>query len=328
MLKALKFVQGAVAKKDFNPVLTHFLIKGGRVTGCNGNLTISCPIDLDITAAPRAADLVRAISNCDDTISLHITKANRLAVRSGSFRVYIDCYDKIETFPELDIPGEPKSVGRPFIRALAELKNFVGIDASREWCNTYLFTPDGCVVATNNIIMAQKYIGKVFGEQVAVPWDIAQELIRIGEEPAKVAISDRKITFIYDGGRILQACRTDSPWPEFEHIFDESAEPIPIPDGFFEAISKLQKFTDKEERLYFRDGRICTSAVDEMGASIEVPGLPEKGIYNATQLMHLQGIATSIDFRAYPRPAYFFGPLLRGAMIGFAELTEEAYVEV
>lgn len=328
MLKALKFVQGAVAKKDFNPVLTHFLIKDGRVTGCNGNLTISCPIDLDITAAPRAADLVRAISNCDDTVSLHMTKANRLAVRSGSFRVYIDCFDKIETFPELDIPGELKPVGSPFVRSLAQLKNFVGIDASREWCNTYLFTPDGCVVATNNIIMAQKYIGKVFDEQVAVPWDIAQELIRIGEEPSKVAISDRKITFIYDGERILQACRTDSPWPEFEHIFDESAEPIPIPDGFFEAISKLQKFTDKEEHLYFRDGRICTSAVDEMGASIEVPGLPEKGIYHATQLMHLQGIATRIDFRAYPRPAYFFGHLVRGAMLGYREPTEESYVEV
>jgi hypothetical protein len=31
MLDALKFVKGAVAKKDFVPELTHFRITGGRV---------------------------------------------------------------------------------------------------------------------------------------------------------------------------------------------------------------------------------------------------------------------------------------------------------
>lgn len=327
MLKELKFVQGAVAKKDFNPVLTHFLIKDGKVTGCNGRLTISCPIDLDITAAPRAADLVKAVSNCSEAVSIHMTKAGKLAIKSGSFRVYIECFEQIDNFPELTIPGEKKPIQGKFIDSLIQLKNFVGIDASREWSNTYLFTPDGCITATNNIIMAQKYIGRVFDEKVALPFDIAQELMRIGEEPCSVAISDRKITFIYEGGKILQASRTDSEWPEFSHLFDPNCQALPIPEGLFEAITKLRPFAGDEEKIYFRDGKVCTSHEDECGASIEVPGLAEKGIYNARQLENLQGIATKIDFSSYPKPCCFFGDKIRGAFVGvFSQ--EEYYAEV
>ena len=40
MLAELKFVQGAVAKKDFIPSLTHFEIKDGMIKGLNGSLAL------------------------------------------------------------------------------------------------------------------------------------------------------------------------------------------------------------------------------------------------------------------------------------------------
>ncbi len=53
MLSALKFVKGAVSTKDYVPALTHFQIKGGRVTGYNGKLSLSSPIPSTWTAARR-----------------------------------------------------------------------------------------------------------------------------------------------------------------------------------------------------------------------------------------------------------------------------------
>jgi len=44
MLKELRFVQGAVAKKDFVPAMTHFRIEKGTVRSFNGNLAICSPL--------------------------------------------------------------------------------------------------------------------------------------------------------------------------------------------------------------------------------------------------------------------------------------------
>ena len=44
MLKALKFVQGAVSKKDLVPALTHFRIENGTVRSYNGMLALCTPI--------------------------------------------------------------------------------------------------------------------------------------------------------------------------------------------------------------------------------------------------------------------------------------------
>ena len=55
MLAALKFVQGAVARRDFVPALTHFYIADGFVKGYNGRIAICAPIDVDLVATPKAA---------------------------------------------------------------------------------------------------------------------------------------------------------------------------------------------------------------------------------------------------------------------------------
>ena len=44
MLESLKFVKGAVSRKDHVPALTHFQIKNGFVKGHNGTLTLCAPM--------------------------------------------------------------------------------------------------------------------------------------------------------------------------------------------------------------------------------------------------------------------------------------------
>ena len=80
MIDALRFVQGAVARKDFVPEMTHFHIKEGGVMTYNGALTLYSPIELNFDVSPKADQMVKAIAACQDqTITLHMTPAKKLS---------------------------------------------------------------------------------------------------------------------------------------------------------------------------------------------------------------------------------------------------------
>ena len=105
MLKALKFVQGAVAKKDFVPALTHFRIRNRTVTGFNGSLAICSPIPCDLDISPNATQFTKALAACTDTISLYVNAKGRLVVQSGNFQTFVDC-DEPANFPDLTPRGQ------------------------------------------------------------------------------------------------------------------------------------------------------------------------------------------------------------------------------
>ena len=137
MLKALKFVQGAVSRKDFLPALTHFRIQNGTVRSYNGIMALCTPIALDIDCIPKADSLVKAIGHCDETVSLSITPTGRLSVRSGSFKALIDCVQ--EETPHVLPEGEEIQIdGQGLLKAFEIIYPFIGDDASRQWINGVL----------------------------------------------------------------------------------------------------------------------------------------------------------------------------------------------
>ena len=93
MLKELKFVQGAVAKKDYLPALTHFVIDKGMVRGYNGSIALCSPVPFNISCKPRADKMVQAIRNCNETIALAMTPAGKLSIKSGSFKAFVECIE-------------------------------------------------------------------------------------------------------------------------------------------------------------------------------------------------------------------------------------------
>ena len=91
MLKELKFVSGAVAKKEFIPAITHFCIENGTVRAYNGTLALSSPIACDINCKPKAVPMVNAIARCSETITMSVTPTGKLSIKSGPFRALIEC---------------------------------------------------------------------------------------------------------------------------------------------------------------------------------------------------------------------------------------------
>lgn len=314
MLNELRFVQGAVAKKDFIPAMTHFEIKDGEVRAYNGSLALCSPIPFDLECKPKAIPLVRAIGNCTETIQLSLTSAGRLRVQSGGFRAFIDCTDDLT--PHVGPEGEDVELdGEALLRAFTTLSPFIGDDASRPWSNGVLLQ-GASAFATNNVTLVEYWAGTQWPRTVNVPRAAIKEALRIGEPPTRAQFAAASLTLHYENGRWLRTQLLEPAWPNTGALLDVPSTPQPLPDALFQALEAIAPFEDKLGRIYFRDGAVHTHAEEDLGAVYEVPGLVGGPIFNRGMLLSLRGAATTIDFGPYPKPAPFFGNQLRGLIIG------------
>lgn len=314
MYKQLKFVQGAVAKKDFLPAMTHFAIENGHVRSYNGTLALSSPIPLDINCKPKAAPLVQAIGNCSETVVLSMTPAGKLRVQSGSFRAFVECIEG-ET-PHVMPEGEVIEFnGEDLLNAFKILSPFIGDDASRTWTNGVLLRNQSAFV-TNNVCLVEYWIGSTLPFTANVPFNAVKEVIRINEAPTHAQLNQNSITFHYTDGRWIRSQLYTVDWPDVSIILDKPSKPLPIDGRIFEGLEVVKQFTDELGRVYFDNEALKTHLDEGMGATFDMPGFTATGVYQIEMLKLLKNVANSIDLSLYPSPCPFFGERLRGVIIG------------
>lgn len=320
MLDSLRFVAAAVAKKDYVQGLTHFKIRNGRVTGYNGDLALSSDIDVDIDAYPNAAKLLAAIKASKETIALNMTPAGKLSVRSGKFKCLVECLPE-ETVPFCEPTGTVVDLGDWFISGLKALAPVMGIDASRPWAMGVKIQ-SGSMLATNNVMLAEYWHGVDLPMDVVIPDIAVNELLRIGDKPTKVQMTDHSISFWWGEKRWLWSKLLEGDnWPvaRLQQLLDEPhGIQAPFPAGFFDAVETLKPFLQESGSLYLTKTHLMTSPHEGEGTSIEIelPVVEEMQAYHHRQLLLLGQVAQTIDWTTYPRPCMFRGERLRGAVVG------------
>lgn len=317
MLEQLKFVQGAVSKKDLVPSMTHFRIERGTVRAYNGTLAICSPIALDIDCCPKAADMVNAISKCAGATTISLTPAGKLRIKSGPSTFYVETIEG-ETVHVQPAGQRFDFDGAELVAAFKAIEPFIGTDASRQFTTGVLL--DGqSAYATNNVCLVQYWLGNAFPLRVNVPRACIKEIIRIGEPPTHGQVDQGSITFHYTDGRWIRSQLISTEWPLdlIGGVLDKPSDPKPLPADFFTGLEAMKGMSDGAARVYMRDGALRTSINDDEGATYEID-LPSEGLYNLQMLSLLEGVVKTIDFTRYPAPALFFGDRLRGAIIGMA----------
>lgn len=321
MLSPLKFTQGAIAKKDYVPALTHFRIKNGSIMGYNGAVALSSPIDIDIDCYPVAKTFTRAIQTCEETIQLHLTASKKLAISSGPFKAFIDCLPEDGSFPNIQPEGIEVPVdGQILVDCLRTLEPFISQDASREWSQGVLFRGQSAY-ATNNVVIVERWLGARFPD-LNIPATAVREIIRIGDPPKAVHVlsgsdgSQKAITFLYPAGQWLRSSLLTLGWPDVSRILDLPSSASRLPKGFFEALEKLIPFIGDQQACIFSSNKISTEKTDGYGASFDVKDFQGVGAFNAKLLLELKPIIQEIDFTCFPKPSMFFGDNLRGVISG------------
>ncbi|UPT52991.1 DNA polymerase III subunit beta [Hafnia phage yong3] len=315
MLESLKFVQGAVAKKEVVEGLTHFLIKDGVVKGFNGMIALAAPIPLDIECAPLATPMVKAITNCDDTVQLTLMSNGKLSIKAGGFRVAIPCTDK-ET-PHVDPEGTLYEInGEQLIQGIKSVEPVMGVDASRRWTCGMLIS-NGSIYATNNVIIAQYWFGSPFPLDCVIPSAAVKEILRIKEVPTHIQACENNMTFHYPSGRWLRTQLMAMDWPDVNRVLEVESQPYGIDQAIFEGLDKIKPFAEEDPpRVYIEDGVMRTHYEPTEGAAFTINDTQISGVFAIEMLSKLKGIATTADLTRYPAPCTFFGENMRGVLMG------------
>lgn len=317
MLDALKFVQGAIAKRDFIPALTHFYIHNGFIKGYNGQVALCAPIELDITASPLAAPFIKAIQCCDDVPALHLNEAGNLVVKAGKFRAVVPC--TTDPFPDVVPEGYRVSLTGDLLSTFKLLAPIILDDASRVMANSLLLRGQSAF-ATNNVILVERWMGAPFPVEVAIPRGAVLEIVRIGEEPIGLCIDTKSVTFIYSGHRWLRTQLYNLAWPDTAKLLERNTVTRTLPADFFSALKKCEKFSDEHGTVILNAGTMLTHADTSTGAQVTLSGdLPAANArFKIEQLKLLDGICEEIEFLSYPSPCIFYArsKLLRGVIMG------------
>lgn len=325
MLSDLKFVIGAVAKKDIIPELTHIKIRQGWAQGFNGQISSATRINLDIDVMPWASEMIEAIQACDDTVALAVTKTGKLSVKSGNFKCFVPCMEmsdmSLQSFPHPE--GELVQVDGQFIEMLRALAPFMANDASRAWAMGIMIG-SGSSFATNNVMLAQYYHGIKFPFQVTLPAQAVNEILKRKEPITHIQLTHNSLTIWFGRDKWLRSQLIEDAFPEQLHdVIEAPGEPgVDVSEypGLFEACEKLKRFTDEMGSIHFTGGAVSTTKELEDGAHIDVPNLPGGKSFNVAHLLILKGLAKTVDFSPFPRPCRFWGinQRLRGVFTGKA----------
>lgn len=315
MLKELKFVQGAVARKDFVPELTHFHIKDRMVKSSNGTLSLCAPIDIGFDIKPKAVQFIKAIQSCKaEAVQLSITPTGRLSVKSGKFKALIECLDT--SFPDVAPEGEWVSLdGISIIPALKKLMDYTGEDASRKWAMGILLRGK-CAYATNNVILVEYDLGIDFPVEINIPAKAVTEIVRIGKEPRGIMVTPHSVTFMYDKDHWIKTQLYDLGWPDLSKLLSREAEYLPVDEEWFDAVETVAPFVNELSQVFFGENKITTDPDGGAGGTVELDDFPYEGVYNHKYFLSLKGLITEIDLHAYPSPCLFRGPNVRGALMG------------
>lgn len=315
MLKKMRFVQGSVAKKDLLPALTHFRIENGHIQGYNGRIALSAPIDFAIDCTPKAEPLIKAITKCQEAVQLGMTATGRLSIKSGKFRSYIDCIEG----PTAHVQPEGPFVelnGEVLLNALKKLQPFISNDAARPWSNGVRFAGQSAY-ATNNVVIAEHWLGSPWPHPITIHRDAVAELIRVGEAPVRFQLTETSLTAHYEDGRWLRCNLIDLPWPDVDKLFPTEHNMKDIPEEFFVALDTLKPFVDKFNRVIFEPGLARTHPVEgEEGSSYELEWLTDHSTFNIVMLLKLAGVAKKLDLSAYPKGCLWVGDGVRGVIVG------------
>jgi hypothetical protein len=317
MLRELKFVMGAVAKKDLVPGMTHFSIDNGRIRSYNGALALCSPIAFDIDCKPHAQQLLKAITNCnpEHVVTMSMTPAGKLRIQNGPYRALVDCLE--EPTPHVEPEGDLVQFdGKTLRSAFEHLLPFVGNDASRQWTNGVLLHAQSAY-ATNNVIICQFWLGTPIPLTLNIPSDAIREFLRVGEDPTHAQVTDNSITFHFPDGRWIRSGLWETKPETITAVLDKcGGEPVALDPKFFEGLKAIRAFTDKIGNVYFKNGELMTHLEEDVGAKFKLDDFPHTGCYALEMLQLLEGVADKIDWSTYPNPVVFHNEYLRGVLAG------------
>lgn len=312
--QALNFVKVAQHDKQNDLALrTHCRLAAGYVVAFDGVLALGYPIDEELNLCPQTFRLIDALKRCKQALSITQMENNSLVIKSGGFRAVIPCLNPAA----LPYAGPDQQVGvlDNTIREGFALLNPIVTGAGPTTVEASLLLQNNSMVATDRQVMLEFWHGISLPDGLAVPKQAINAICKIDLDLVGIGVSDRTITFHYDGGAWLRTQLYAEQWPDISKILNagDPSKAQPVPPAMFEAIDAVSSFST-DGAIHTLEGQISSHTTPDAGASYELDGITPGLCFGFKHLSAVKHVATSIDLVGQNGITYFYGERTRGAI--------------
>jgi hypothetical protein len=315
-------------KEDGEPYAKHAFISNNWITTYNGIVMYGHPIADALQCLPHFGRLDTAIRTAGAGLALTQASPERLQVKGSTFKASVPCLSD----PALVVRQNPDNpivaIDNLLRKAFENVRN---VPVGDRVVQQSVLLDSSIITGTDAIIIVQ-YAHGVHLPQLVIPVEFAKAVLATTKNIISIGWSERSFTVWFEapegmpsGNPFMRTQLYTEAWPDIGPVVNVDYNQCkPLPDRFFEALDQLVPFSD-EGTIYFGDGVMKTSPIDDDGAEVAIKGLlPCKLAFDGSRLLKIKGRFTHIDYQSDPMSMRFTGPNFRGVLMGIGEKQKEA----
>lgn len=317
MRDSIAFVASGIADSSPVSAYRHLILGSGHIRSCNGFVTYSAPIALDVAAVVPGVHFKAAIDACKEAPRFTLTgDRSKLTIDSGPLSVQLDCLT--EVLPAVYPSGVRVELAHDIRPALKAMLPFVSLDTSRRWaCGVKVEA--GKALATNNVVLIEAAIPIQAAGAFFLSRHFVEAVLRVKAAPVALLLAQATSTAIYPSGSWIMAPNTPNEWPQIELLLPPVRVLPQLPAAFFPALETLAKLAGTNDDLVLEGNSAVLLKTNGVSAAVALDGVTFTGSkWSLRQVLALAKIASHADFNSYPQPAHFSGPGYRGLIAGKA----------
>lgn len=296
-------------------------VSGGFAVAFDGTVAAGFPVEEDLTVCPQADKLDAALKKCGVNLTIAVLPSGNLSVKGDGLRAVVPCLADASVMPPV-WPDPPIAVITDELKEGFRVLQKLAKEKAERLVDSCLLLQARSMVATDGYILLEYWHGIDLPPGLLVPKSFAEAVIKQTVPLTGFGYGPRSVTFHYENGAWIRTQLFDAAYPDYTKITDVPSYPIPTPAGLFDAIERVAPFSDSNSVLLW-NGRVTTNREDEKGAQADVEGLEIRGhngvpfaAFDPNLLKKVKPFCETIDFNTYSDKAYFFGGMVRGAIMG------------
>lgn len=332
LLTATSRVKNALSNRDYIGAYTHLHLKGGRVYASDGALTASAPISEALEHVVPAEELDKALQIFGSDAE-YIWSEDTLLVKKGRRKMTIRLL-KPDQVSLLEPTVSKQMVPKDFKQCLKKIRPFLSDDASRPWALTAWLRPDAggkhVCIATNNITVAEvsmedssRFESSI---DIQIPNYAIDFLLNREQSVTHIGVENNKVSFWFeDDSQVtaqLFAVKMPEAVPNILSLLEKELAGVSLfqlTDEWREAYKSIVMLSPEELTI---GPEIMKAGRKQCILEIEINSHPPRDTtkaeshWNPKFLSPVVDLATYIDLGSYPKASGFFGPGVRGLIIG------------
>lgn len=297
------------------------VLGGGTIAASSRYMTAAAPFPWDGAAVVPGREFEEVLSRAPSDATFALDGA-KLVIRSGRFRAEV----RLPKAEGVLVPPAPEGVESLPIDAatLARfevLSAFISDDPNPPWMNALILQRGRASACGPNAVVYAYASIPDFGSDALIPKRALCAVLTAKEPPSRVLLEATRATFFWADGAWLASSLVDGKVPgAIDRLAEKAAvaaTPPEITAEWREAFVRVAGFAADEVAVYA--DRIVASkgeATVEDAAESEVPAGRDASKWHKPVLDLVVANASGIDFAAYPAPAAFVGPVVRGLVTG------------